>query len=143
VPKCPSCSSTNIQKREIAVAGGKSKTLGLGVTSSGGVAVGIGRSRTELSKKADFENESIGFLGQFMSIIVGIVFGAVGWVIGSIFDRLFHTDLIAYFIFIPFGVGIVATLLFLLWVNIGSANEDKSKAWICLACGGKFSKPSK
>lgn len=143
MPKCPSCSSSDIQKRDITVAGGKSSSIGLSVNSNGGMAVGVGRSRTALSKKADYETDDVGFGGQFLSAIVGIIFGLIGWLIGSVFDGVFGTNLLPYFIFIPVGLGAIGTLVFLMWLNASSAREDREKTWICLSCGTKFQSPKR
>ena len=148
VPKCPRCSSLNIQKRDLIISGGTSTTFGVGASPAGGVAVGVGRSRTQLSKDARFMSQSDTADGCAINIVasvIGIVLGAIGWIIEVIFDGIFGTEILAYFIFIPAGLGAVGFRT-LMWFaqeqeQERAASIDRERQWMCLACGAKFSEP--
>jgi len=136
--RCPSCSSPNIQRRDVAIAAGTSGATWLGVTSGGEIAVGLGRSRSELARQADFESEDVGFAEIFISIFVGAIFGALGWVVGVVFDFIFGTEIVIFFTLIPFGIACTGVFIILLLAKFSSSREDGAKGWICLSCGAKF-----
>jgi hypothetical protein len=136
--KCPYCSSANIQKRSLVIAGGKSSTVGLGISSSGALGAGVGWSRTELSKSADFKQSDPGFGSMFLVVLVFFLVGLIASGVGWIVDAIFKTDLMLSFGVI--GGGIAAFVVFIL-MHIDSfynAGEDNKRAWMCLSCGSKF-----
>jgi len=137
-PRCPSCLSSNIQKRNVSIAAGRNTAVGLGVTSSGEIAMGIGHYSSELARHAEFESEDIGFAGTIISLFVGLFFGGIGWAVGFVFDGIFQTELLVYFTLIPLGVGCIGAFILLFAAQISSAKHDRAKSWICLACGAKF-----
>lgn len=136
--KCPYCSSANIQKRSLVVAGGKSSTVGLGISSSGALGAGVGWSRTELSKSADFQQSDPGFGSMFFVVLVFFLVGLIASGVGWIFDAIFRTDFMLDFGLIGGGIAAVVVLVSTFILSGDMAREDNKREWMCLSCGSKF-----
>lgn len=135
---CPICRLANIQKREMVIDGGISKTVGFGVSSSGSALVGLSQSRTNVSRNADFNRGDLDGAGVFVILVCAGAAAMIGWIPGAIIDAIFSTQVSIYSASI---FAIVVTIYGMLTIGMEASREgaeDRKREWMCLSCGHKF-----
>lgn len=135
---CSSCNSTNIQKREMVIDGGITKSVGIGFSTSGSAVIGLSRERTNLSKKAEFAREEVDGVSVTLILLMSGIAGAVGWLPGALIDYALGTKVSLYSASIFAVLGAVWGFLTVGISSLQESRADKSRAWICLTCGHKF-----
>ena len=135
---CSSCNSTNIQKREMVIDGGITKSVGIGLSTNGSAVIGLSRARTNLSKKAEFAREEVDLVSVILILLISGIAGAVGWLPGALIDYALGTKVSLYSASIFTILGAVWGLLKFGRSSMLESREDESRTWICLACGHKF-----
>lgn len=148
--QCPSCGTTDVMKCSVAYEQGKtsgktsSSGVGLGVTMSGKVGVGVGSSSGKVNSITDFAQKcapperpkgcvALGCLGMVVISVIVSSLGGVLWKKGSDEGTVFWVILV-----------IIMIALLLKYVHPKEDKEYQSKVsdwdskWVCMRCSSFF-----